>query len=329
MFSLRLRSFRCKAVWYVVATLTCAIGTASAFGQIATSTTVSLAPTPVYAGQIPVAAVTVTASDGSTPDGSVTCNIEARAHAASYAMNLQNGVASIPLTSLEFAPVGNQYTLACSYLDYLLGSETPANSPPYAGSTATTLPFEIIFFSAWIVNSDGTVSQLDYTGKVLATLGTPGASASAGGIALDSSHNAWAVTNTANSLMFVSVDASSIPDHNPVATATSTFAGGGLLQPTGVAVDGAGQVWIANGGNSVSSFSNSGAALSPAAGYGATTAAAATPYNAPSGIAVDQAGSVWVTNSGGNTVTRIFGSAAPVAVPLVTGTANLTTGTKP
>jgi hypothetical protein len=319
MFSLRVRSFGRKAVWYVLATLTWAIGTASAFAQIATSTTVSLAPTPVYYGQTPVATVTVTATDGSTPDGSVECNIQARAHNAAYASPLQNGVASISLSTLALDPVGNQYALACSYT----GSAT------YAASTATMLPFEIIFFSAWIVNSDGTVSQLDYTGKVLATLGTPGAPASAGGIAIDSSHDAWAVTNTANSLVFVSPGTNPSPGINQGPAATSTFTGGGLLQPSAVAVDGAGQVWIANGGNSVSSFSNSGAAQSPATGYGATTAAAPTPYNAPIGIAVDQAGSVWITNSGGNTVTRIFGSAAPVVAPLVTGADNGTTGTRP
>jgi sugar lactone lactonase YvrE len=165
---------------------------------------------------------------------------------------------------------------------------------------------------------------------VLGTQGTPGASASAGGIAVDSTGNAWAVTNTSNSLVFVSpVVPDSGPGINTGATTTSTFTGGGLLQPSAVAIDGAGQVWIANGGNSVSSFSNNGAAQSPATGYGATTAAAPTPYNAPSSIAVDQAGSVWITNSGGNTVTRIFGSAAPVVVPLVTGGSNGTTGTKP
>jgi sugar lactone lactonase YvrE len=228
---------------------------------------------------------------------------------------LQSGVASIPLTSIAQDPVG-QYALVCTYV----GSAT------YAASTSATLSFEIINFSAWIVNSDGTVSQLGYTGNVLGTLGTPGAPASAGGIAIDASGDAWAVTNTANSLVFVSPGTDG---YDSVPASTSTFTGGGLLQPSAVAIDGAGQVWIANGGNSVSSFSNSGAAQSPATGYGATTAAAPTPYNAPSGIAVDQAGSVWIANSGGNTVTRIFGSAAPAVAPLVTGTANGTTGTQP
>jgi hypothetical protein len=317
MGRLKLRSFVCQTTWYLLATLTCVTGAASAFGQIATSTTVSLAPTPVYFGQTPVATVTVTASDGSTPDGSVTCAIQTRGHAAAYSRSLQNGVASINLLSIAQDPVG-QYLLACAY----------PGSPTYAASTATRLTFEIINFAAWIVNNDGTVSQLDYTGKVLGTLGTPGAPASAGRIAIDSAGDAWAVTNTANSLVFVTPVADPYVYNSPGAS-TSTFTGGGLLQPSAVAIDGAGQVWIANGGNSVSSFSNTGAAQSPATGYGATTAAAPTPYNAPSGIAIDQAGSVWITNSGGNTVTRIFGSAAPVVAPLVTGTANGTTGTRP
>jgi hypothetical protein len=319
MFSLRLRSYGCKLVWYVLATLTFAAGTAAAFGQIGTSTTVSLAPTPVFYGQTPVATVTVTANDGSTPGGSVECNIQARGHNAAYGANLQNGVASISLGSVAQDPVENEYALACTYV----------GSSAYATSVATLLPFQIINCSVWSVNGNSTVSELDCVGRVLGTQGTPGASASAGGIATDATGNAWAVTNTANSLVFVSPVPDPGSEINSGATATSTFTGGGLLRPSAVAIDGAGQVWIANGGNSVSSFSNNGAAQSPATGYGATTAAAPTPYNAPSSIAVDQAGSVWITNSGSNTVTRIFGSAVPVVAPLVTGVANGTTGTKP
>lgn len=329
MFSLRARSLGCKAAWYLHATLTCVIGTASAFGQIATSTTVSLSPTPVYFGQTPVATITVTAADGSTPTATginspyaerdVNCAILARAHNASYGANLRNGVASIPLATVALDPVGNQYALACSY----------TGSAKYAASTAATLPFEIVYCYVWAVNGNGTVSQLTCsTGAVVGTQGTPGAPASAGGVAVDATANAWAVTNTADSLVSI------IPVFDPytqtqTGATTSTYTGGGLLQPSAIAIDGAGQVWIANGGNSVSSFANNGTAQSPATGYGTATPAAPTPYNAPSGIAVDQAGSVWVTNSGSNTVTRIFGSAAPAIAPLVTGTINGTTGTKP
>jgi hypothetical protein len=69
-----------------------------------------------------------------------------------------------------------------------------------------------------------------------------------------------AVASTASSLFFVNPGPDLSPGDAPSTPTTSTFTGGGLLQPSAVAVDGAGQVWIANGGNSVSSFSNSGAA---------------------------------------------------------------------
>jgi sugar lactone lactonase YvrE len=235
-------------------------------------------------------------------------------------MALQNGVASIPLMSIAQDPAQiDPYSLVCSY----------PGSATYGASTATTLTFEIINCAVWSVNGNSTVSELDCLGRALGTAGTAGASASAGGIAIDATGDAWAVTNRSNSLVFISPVIDLYKGINTGATTTSTFTGGGLVQPSAVAIDGAGQVWIANGGNSVSSFSNIGAAQSPATGYGATTAAAPTPYSAPSSIAVDQAGSVWITNSGSNTVTRIFGSAVPVVAPLVTGGSNGTTGSKP
>jgi hypothetical protein len=156
MGRLEVRSFLSHTTWYVLAAFTFAAGATSAVGQIATTTTVTLSPTPVYPGEIPVATVTVTASDGSTPPDSATylpvsCVIQARGHNAAYAANLQNGVASIPLTSLEFDPVDNEFKLACTY-------DGVAN---YAASSAALLPFSIINCTVWIVNSDGTVSLLN------------------------------------------------------------------------------------------------------------------------------------------------------------------------
>ncbi len=113
--------------------LICLAGVGSAFGQISNSTTASLAPSPVDLGTTPVATVTVTASDGSTPDSSVTCAIQTRGHNASYSAALQGGVASISLLSIAQDPVGN-YTLACSY----------AGSSNYAASSANTISFSII-----------------------------------------------------------------------------------------------------------------------------------------------------------------------------------------
>jgi len=97
---------------------------------------------------------------------------------------------------------------------------------------------------------------------------------------------------------------------------------GGLNAPAAIAIDGNGQVWVVNGNNSISQFSNAGGALSPSTGF--TDSSLSTPK----GIAVDLSGSVWITNKGSNSVTRILGGAAPAA-PLSTAAANKTTGAKP
>lgn len=74
--------------------------------------------------------------------------------------------------------------------------------------------------------------------------------------------------------------------------------GGGLSQPTAVAVDATGNIWVSNSANSVSEFSPLGAAISPAGGYTGGS------LSAPSAIAIDLSGDAWVTNSTGASVTR-------------------------
>jgi len=70
------------------------------------------------------------------------------------------------------------------------------------------------------------------------------------------------------------------------------YTGGGLSQPTAIALDQTGNVWVTNGsGNSVTQLSNTG------------TAATGSPFTAglissPVAIAVDLSGNAWVANSG-------------------------------
>jgi hypothetical protein len=69
-----------------------------------------------------------------------------------------------------------------------------------------------------------------------------------------------------------------------------THAGGGLSEPTALAIDGSGNIWLANYNNAVSEFSPTGAALSPTGGY--TGAGLEESF----AIAIDAAGHVWVCN---------------------------------
>jgi hypothetical protein len=69
-----------------------------------------------------------------------------------------------------------------------------------------------------------------------------------------------------------------------------SYAGGGLSEPTALAIDGSGNIWLANYNNAVSEFSPIGAALSPTGGY--TGGGLEESF----AIAIDAAGHVWVCN---------------------------------
>jgi len=69
------------------------------------------------------------------------------------------------------------------------------------------------------------------------------------------------------------------------------FTGGGLNTSAGIAIDGSGDIWVANSGNnSISEFNPLGAALS---GSGFTGGGLDNPW----GIAIDSSGNVWVANN--------------------------------
>ena len=75
------------------------------------------------------------------------------------------------------------------------------------------------------------------------------------------------------------------------------FTGGGVDDPNALAIDGAGNVWMTNGGNNtVTELSSLG---SPATGSPYTSAG----FSTVSGIAIDTAGNAWVTNNTGGTGT--------------------------
>jgi sugar lactone lactonase YvrE len=183
----------------------------------------------------------------------------------------------------------------------------------YTGSVYGTLIISTGGSSVWIANQDSTVSHLSTAGAVLSTAGTANGTSTLGAIAIDSAGDAWSVVNGVNALTEVA----------PSGTLIGSYNGGGLNAPVSLAVDGLGQLWIANSNNTVTSFSNSGPALSPATGYqpgGLST---------PSAIAIDQTGSVWIANAGSSTVSRVLGVAAPVIGPTVTALPTTTTGTRP
>ena len=86
---------------------------------------------------------------------------------------------------------------------------------------------------------------------------------------------------------------------------TLNYAGGGLNEPFGIAIDGAGNAWVANfASSSVTEISGTGTFLSGANGFnggGLTTS---------TGIAIDSSGNAWVTNQLDSSVTEISSTGA-------------------
>jgi hypothetical protein len=189
-----------------------------------------------------------------------------------------------------------------------------AGTPTYAAATPVSVQVSVIGDYIWVLNASGARTKLYEAGTTDASSTTTQSSSTVSAIAIDSSGDAWSVGSGANALNFA----------NSTLQSTSTSTGGGLSAPVGVAVDGLGNVWVANSGNStVSEFNSAGTAVT------ASTAYASDTLSTPGGIAIDSAGSLWVTNTGGNSVTEILGAAAPVVTPAVNAVTNSTLGVRP
>jgi len=95
--------------------------------------------------------------------------------------------------------------------------------------------------------------------------------------------------------------------------AITSTGNGTLATPYGIAIDAAGDAWVANeSGTKVSQVGVNGSSI---------TTATATNLSGPQGIAVDRSGNVWVANTGGNSVIKFA-----VSSGIVLGTANFTVG---
>ena len=91
-------------------------------------------------------------------------------------------------------------------------------------------------------------------------------------------------------------------------TLTLNYTGGGLSEPTDLAVDAAGNIWIANYNNRVTKLGPAGSPLSPATGF------IGGGLRESFGIAVDGTGNVWATNQeSSSSVNRGLGSVTKLA----------------
>jgi streptogramin lyase len=175
--------------------------------------------------------------------------------------------------------------------------------------------------NVWTVNNDvSTVTE--FNGSSSGTFGAylrgtgNGGIASPVAVAINSSAQVWVADGGRNSTNVSEFNVS----NGQALSGPSGVTGGGVNTPFSVAADGAGNVWFANsGGGSLSEFSNTGAALSPAATSSSNGGYVSTSFSSPYGIAIDGSGNIWVADEGANAVIEMIGLATPVVTPLVAG----------
>ena len=91
--------------------------------------------------------------------------------------------------------------------------------------------------------------------------------------------------------------------------------GSGISSPLDIALDGAQNVWTANGDGGIAAFSRTGVALTPTGGFQKD----ASYLGGQNALVIDPSGNIWLGLRAGNTLTEIVGGAVPVYQPYATG----------
>lgn len=207
-----------------------------------------------------------------------------------------------------FASVANRETLSTG----VALATTPAGNGTVPQSEINTLANIL----AACINSNGAVTGppsttpcydlFDGQYGVLTGATKPTDTATA---AINIAHNPWAFVSSLFGLQTAaSPFAPSLSAAPNDFTIAISYTGSGLSGPAGLAVDGSGNIWVADfAGSGLSEFSPNGAPLSGAGGFGSGG------LNGPVSIAIDSSGNAWVTNYEGASVSNFNSSGSPIA----------------
>jgi sugar lactone lactonase YvrE len=200
---------------------------------------------------------------------------------------------------------------------------TPSSSTYTKESTASLIGFPVALapdtaHGVWITSQDASYASavhLDSNGNVLFSTDCCG---SVDGVSLDTQGNVWLADYNAS-------DANGDPGGAvtqlaPDGTTLQAFVtGGGIYEPSYIAIDAANTVWVTNSHSASSevkyeSFSEvsgaNGTVVSPATGFG-LDADLLLPY----AVAVDPSGNLWISNNFGDSLVMFFGMATPTKTP--------------
>jgi streptogramin lyase len=216
------------------------------------------------------------------------------------------GGAKLGASSTNAPGLTNAFAAVNNLVSTTLGMAPGPKLPP--GATAPTTELNTLAdILAPCVNSNGSTGEC----STLFSEATPN-----DGIAPTNTIDAVLdiATNPANNVSALYNLIASIAPFQPILasapndwTLAITYTGSGLNTPWGLAIDAAGDVWIANHGSSVvSEFSSLGAGLS---GSGFGGGGLDLPYY----VAIDLNGDAWLTNSGNNTLSEFSSSGKAIS----------------
>jgi hypothetical protein len=170
----------------------------------------------------------------------------------------------------------------------------------------------------WLASTLGpSVYHFDFNGNSIATSPAGGGGLNyPKGMATDKNRNLWIVNYSYSGLNGTMPDSVSKFDSsgNALSPAITGYSNAPFNMPTCIAVDGDGNVWVANSLGSIVKLSPSGTNLSGNGGFTAN-------IYVPSEMAIDSSGDVWVANnvfnsSTDSSLTKFIGIAGPAATPL-------------
>jgi sugar lactone lactonase YvrE len=166
----------------------------------------------------------------------------------------------------------------------------------------------------WIADYDADeISELYNNGQPVGAPYVDNSLQEPNGIAIDSQNNVWVANFAGPGVTKYSESLSEFTSPEPYG-----FTGYGLLDSAAVAIDGANNAWFApnnNNGVGAVGLASNGVPISGTKGY-ATSVALENGQDAHYSIAIDGSGDVWVANTSYDTVTELFGAAAPTVTPV-------------
>ena len=201
------------------------------------------------------------------------------------------------------------------------------SSAPYSGTATNTLT---------ITNAPASLSGNQYHFVATNTAGSVTSSAatltvgtavfpSPSAVAVDASGNLWVTDSSSNIIEKITGTTAALFAGTAGTQGSTDGTGAAALfrQPGGIAVDSAGNVYVADTGNSLIRKISSGGVVSTLAGSAANQgfkdgSGTAAWFNAPTGVALDASGNLFVADTGNSVIRKV---AADGSVTTVAGTA--------